>query len=194
VLTSYTFPSMIIQQSPSLLWRATSAEESLRDMIHKRRQRMFLHLLKAEKERRRGASAASCASVEASPTESERGVVAGPPTLEESPDVRRQRWLAPGSLVGLQDRKPCDLDVHVVGSIPNVYYVPNVLKESEESEICGCIAGGHLTDKWISLRGRQLQNWGGVPPNTFDSIPYWLQKVVCGKFSRTDACETTSVP
>jgi hypothetical protein len=139
---------------------------------------MFLNLLKAEKERRRGASGASCVSTEAVKDIEGVDSMGEPPKFAESPDVQRKRWLSAASSLDLRPRVPVDLDLHAVGSISTVYYVPSVLNESEEGEICARIAASGLSDKWISLRGRQLQNWGGIPPDSCDSLPSWLQQVL----------------
>nr|AAW27592.1 unknown [Schistosoma japonicum] len=70
------------------------------------------------------------------------------------------------------------LDSYQIKSLPPcVYYIPDFINEEEELELLKNIYTSPLP-KWVSLRGRRLQNWGGLPHvkgMLAEEIPHWLQ-------------------
>uniref|UniRef100_A0A5K4FAC0 Fe2OG dioxygenase domain-containing protein n=2 Tax=Schistosoma mansoni TaxID=6183 RepID=A0A5K4FAC0_SCHMA len=71
------------------------------------------------------------------------------------------------------------LDSYCVKTLPpNVLYLPDFINEEEEQELLKHIYSAPLP-KWVSLRGRRLQNWGGIPHvkgMLAEKVPQWLQK------------------
>ncbi|MCL7042976.1 hypothetical protein MKW94_006553 [Papaver nudicaule] len=66
-----------------------------------------------------------------------------------------------------------------VGSLPTLYYIPNFISDSEQTQLLNHIYQSPIT-KWKSLKNRRLQNWGGVvhekgllPQN----LPPWLTRI-----------------
>lgn len=60
---------------------------------------------------------------------------------------------------------------------PKLFYIPDFITEEEEQTLLRKIYESPLP-KWVTLRGRRLQNWGGLPhPKGMvpDDIPKWLR-------------------
>eukprot|EP01065_Artemidia_motanka_P011985 TRINITY_DN16537_c0_g1_i1.p1 TRINITY_DN16537_c0_g1~~TRINITY_DN16537_c0_g1_i1.p1 ORF type:complete len:340 (+),score=98.82 TRINITY_DN16537_c0_g1_i1:63-1022(+) len=80
----------------------------------------------------------------------------------------------------------------VAGAPPELYYIPDVVTEEAERQLLGCVADGRYAEagKWVRLRTRRLQEWGGVPvigqgrvhPET---LPPWL-RAFCDSLSGMD--------
>ncbi|XP_061103572.1 alpha-ketoglutarate-dependent dioxygenase alkB homolog 6 [Conger conger] len=61
---------------------------------------------------------------------------------------------------------------------PSVYYFPDYITEAEEAYLLQQVYKAPKT-KWTQLKGRRLQNWGGLPhPKGMlaEKLPEWLQK------------------
>lgn len=70
----------------------------------------------------------------------------------------------------------------VKNSPKSIYYVPNFISANEEVQILRNIYNAPKP-KWVQLKNRRLQNWGGIPqPKGMipEDIPDWLQ-VYCDK-------------
>ncbi|CAH8482252.1 unnamed protein product [Schistosoma turkestanicum] len=71
------------------------------------------------------------------------------------------------------------LDSYCVKTLPpKVLYLPDFINEKEEQELLEHIYAAPLP-KWVSLRRRRLQNWGGIPDvkgMLTENIPQWLLK------------------
>lgn len=72
-----------------------------------------------------------------------------------------------------------------MGSIPNLFYIPNFLSEEDENYLLMCInESGSRPGVWQQLRTRRLQCWGGLPSvesNVKDNLcilPHWLESLV----------------
>ena len=70
-----------------------------------------------------------------------------------------------------------NLEEHRVGDIPTVYYVPEVLTGEQEATILASVASTANDQHWVQLRGRRLQNWGGMPPSVHHPLPQWIREV-----------------
>ncbi|TGZ64718.1 hypothetical protein CRM22_006236 [Opisthorchis felineus] len=74
-----------------------------------------------------------------------------------------------------------DLSQYTVANFPSrLYYIPDFLSETEEQDLCDFIYASPIP-KWVTLSGRRLQNWGGIPhPKGMlsEPIPPWLTKFV----------------
>lgn len=130
-------------------------------------------LLRAERQRRREAASVSPKS----DTKDKGDVDSAPKLAEESPLAKHVRWLSSGPFLPFTSATPLDLSKYRVGSIDSVYYVPDFISAEYGSALVQSSSSSLLLDKWVSLRGRQLQNWGGIPPQSYDAIPRWLQQV-----------------
>ncbi|CAH8514780.1 unnamed protein product [Heterobilharzia americana] len=73
------------------------------------------------------------------------------------------------------------LESYCVKSLPqNIFYMPDFISEEEETDLLKNIYASPLP-KWVTLRDRRLQNWGGLPhPKGMlsEKIPQWLQKYI----------------
>ncbi|OON15554.1 oxidoreductase, 2OG-Fe(II) oxygenase family protein, partial [Opisthorchis viverrini] len=74
-----------------------------------------------------------------------------------------------------------DLSQYTVANFPSrLYYIPDFLSATEERDLCDFIYASPIP-KWVTLSGRRLQNWGGIPhPKGMlsEPIPPWLTKFV----------------
>nr|CAH8842696.1 unnamed protein product [Trichobilharzia regenti] len=73
------------------------------------------------------------------------------------------------------------LEDYRVASLPSkFFYIPNFINEEEEKDLLKHIYASPLP-KWVALRDRRLQNWGGIPHvkgMLVEKIPQWLQVYV----------------
>ena len=89
-----------------------------------------------------------------------------------------------------------DLGAASVGAIEHVSYFSDFVTREESKAICEAVFAvpqGHR--RWVTLKGRKLQCWGGVPPGRDaafepESLPDWLAGlgealVACGVFPPT---------
>jgi len=75
-----------------------------------------------------------------------------------------------------------DLEQHrVAGAARSMYFVPGFLSAEEEASLLSAVDSAPQP-KWTTLRGRRLQQWGGVPggrdgtePMLEEGLPPWLQ-------------------
>lgn len=80
-------------------------------------------------------------------------------------------------------RPVLDLERFRKGPIPKVYYVPDWISDAEERAILDRIYSVLDTDadsnKWVTLRGRRLQMWGGEVrvPFRAEPLPRWLVQI-----------------
>ena len=108
--------------------------------------------------------------------------------VKETPEMAAHRRLSAVAPIQLARPPHLDLASYRVGTIPSVYYVPDFISEGDAVKVLSCIENAGLNDKWVRLRGRQLQNWGGVPPDTYEPLPQWLQEVIHQAVSCCCAC------
>jgi alkylated DNA repair protein alkB family protein 6 len=67
-----------------------------------------------------------------------------------------------------------------VGTIPNVYYVPDFITKEEEVWLLDQIYAPQYSFSWHQLKKRRLQNWGGTPQATGmieEPLPLWTKLV-----------------
>lgn len=57
---------------------------------------------------------------------------------------------------------PPDLSVYKVGPIPSLYYVNDVLDGGGATALLAAVDSYGAAGRWVSLRNRRLQRWGGV--------------------------------
>lgn len=71
----------------------------------------------------------------------------------------------------------CALDLEPYRVEPGLWYVPNYISSELEADLIGEILG-QPASTWVSLRGRRLQNWGGIVTSAglYDPspLPTWL--------------------
>lgn len=68
-----------------------------------------------------------------------------------------------------------------VGSLPTLIYIPDFIKDNEETMLLNNIYDAPVS-KWKSLKNRRLQNWGGVVHEkglVSQDLPSWLTKITC---------------
>jgi alkylated DNA repair protein alkB family protein 6 len=58
---------------------------------------------------------------------------------------------------------PSPLEAYAVGSVPTVHYVPDVLSPADAALLVACVDHAAYADRWLQLKKRRLQNWGGTP-------------------------------
>ncbi|KAI3917052.1 hypothetical protein MKX01_003501 [Papaver californicum] len=66
-----------------------------------------------------------------------------------------------------------------VRSLPTLYYIPNFISDSEQTQLLNHIYQSPIS-KWKSLKNRRLQNWGGVVHEKGllqQNLPPWLTRV-----------------
>uniref|UniRef100_A0A1D1XI67 Putative alpha-ketoglutarate-dependent dioxygenase ABH6 n=2 Tax=Anthurium amnicola TaxID=1678845 RepID=A0A1D1XI67_9ARAE len=71
------------------------------------------------------------------------------------------------------------LSDYAVGSLRTLFYIPNFISTSEESQLLHNINGTPIS-KWKSLKNRRLQNWGGVVHEKGllpQDLPPWITKI-----------------
>ena len=72
-----------------------------------------------------------------------------------------------------------DLEKYRVGKCPeSVYYIPNFINEDQEKNLLQQV-NDSPKPKWVQLKNRRLQNWGGLPHlrgMVPEIIPNWLDK------------------
>lgn len=71
------------------------------------------------------------------------------------------------------------LSDYTVGSIPTLFYVPDFISSSEQSQLLHNIYQAPAP-KWKTLKNRRLQNWGGVVHEKGllpQALPSWLTKI-----------------
>ncbi|XP_074559818.1 alkylated DNA repair protein ALKBH6 homolog [Curcuma longa] len=82
--------------------------------------------------------------------------------------------------------KGLDIDVHIIGSLPTIIYIPDFIHQSEQSQLLDDIYEAPAS-RWKSLKNRRLQNWGGVVHEKGllpQPLPSWLTKItqrICQK-------------
>jgi alkylated DNA repair protein alkB family protein 6 len=68
---------------------------------------------------------------------------------------------------------------YTVGAIPTIFYVPDFVSQSEQSQLLHHIYQAPAP-KWRSLKNRRLQNWGGVVHEKGllpQALPSWLTRI-----------------
>ncbi len=99
-------------------------------------------------------------------------------------------------LVDLKLPHEGNLHRFVVGKVPTLIYIPDVISEDEEQKLMGNIS---MYDKnWRSLRGRKLQCWGGNPDGSasdgvFSTLSPWLTNL-CESLVRNGVFEPENSP
>lgn len=79
-----------------------------------------------------------------------------------------------------------NFEQHRVLNCPDTaYYIPNFISESEEEYLLEKVNDAPKP-KWVQLKNRRLQNWGGIPNGTkgmlAEPIPSWLD-TYCDKLA-----------
>ncbi|KAL1919799.1 uncharacterized protein VTP21DRAFT_1730 [Calcarisporiella thermophila] len=67
---------------------------------------------------------------------------------------------------------------------PNLYYIPDIITPQEEEYILSKVYTAPRP-KWVVLKNRRLQNWGGVPSDKGmfqQPLPTWLTSIPFAKF------------
>lgn len=77
-------------------------------------------------------------------------------------------------------RSKIDIEKFAKGTIPGVYYIPNWITQDEEEAILERVyAVPNENDKWVQLKHRRLQMWGGEVKTPFnpEPLPQWLMQI-----------------
>lgn len=114
------------------------------------------------------------ASSESMPSKPELASGAANASLPSADELALQTWaLSAERLSGC-----------IVGTIPTVRYVPDAIDTSAADGLIRCIYSAQCTSKWVGLKARRLQQWGGTPtPNglvDLEPLPAWLEAVIEG--------------
>lgn len=73
------------------------------------------------------------------------------------------------------------MEIYKLDNLPDsLYYVPNFITNEEEEQLITCVNNVPRT-RWVQLRNRRLQNWGGQPHAKgmiqTESLPKWLDSI-----------------
>ncbi|KAL5717902.1 Alpha-ketoglutarate-dependent dioxygenase alkB 6 [Ranunculus cassubicifolius] len=77
------------------------------------------------------------------------------------------------------DKEKRNLEDFKVGSLPTLFYIPNFVTVSEQTQILNNIYDSPIS-KWKSLKNRRLQNWGGIVHEKGllpQALPPWLTRI-----------------
>lgn len=71
------------------------------------------------------------------------------------------------------------MEIYRLTNVPEtLFYVPNFISENEEKELISSVMNVPKT-RWVQLRNRRLQNWGGQPHSNgmiqTELLPKWLE-------------------
>ncbi|RIA90606.1 hypothetical protein C1645_823139 [Glomus cerebriforme] len=93
-----------------------------------------------------------------------------------------------------------DLKNFRIENIPNSgYYIRDFISEKEEQELLDKVYTAPKP-KWVTLKNRRLQNWGGKPTERgmiSEPLPSWLKNSIFSKFSQLaifDNCLKPKLP
>jgi alkylated DNA repair protein alkB family protein 6 len=81
-----------------------------------------------------------------------------------------------------------------VGTISSIYYVPDFITETEETLLLQHIFHKSNNSKWVKLKTRRLQNWGGTPELSGmvpEALPPWFDDLAMRLISSGVYSETT---
>ena len=73
------------------------------------------------------------------------------------------------------------MERYKLSNLPNsLYYLPNFITIDEENQLISCVNNVPKT-RWVQLRNRRLQNWGGQPQAKgmiqTEDLPKWLENL-----------------
>jgi len=73
------------------------------------------------------------------------------------------------------------MERYKLSNLPNsLYYLPNFITIDEENQLISCVNNVPKT-RWVQLRNRRLQNWGGQPQTKgmiqTEDLPKWLENL-----------------
>ncbi|KAG7378794.1 Alpha-ketoglutarate-dependent dioxygenase alkB 6 [Phytophthora pseudosyringae] len=98
----------------------------------------------------------------------------------EKEDERLWQWQRAALKVWAESRSKIDMEEFRRGPIPGVYYIPNWITQDEEAAILERVyAVPDENDRWVKLKRRRLQMWGGEVKAPFDPkpLPEWLEQI-----------------
>ena len=80
------------------------------------------------------------------------------------------------------EESPALLDAAVLPACPaTVKYLPDVISRATHDALVACVIDAAYKPKWVQLRGRRLQNWGGKPApgglQEAEELPGWLDSI-----------------
>ena len=135
----------------------------------------FKAMMAAERAKAHGASVGESGSAPTADT-----AAAGASSAKQGVEAPELSWRLPR-----EAPRPRFDDVHRVVSAPNtVWHVPDFVTAAEEEAMLKC-AGRSPAERWTQLRGRRLQNLGGLPrapPEgmTKEPLPGWVASICDG--------------
>ncbi len=70
----------------------------------------------------------------------------------------------------------------LTATIPTVFYVPDAASREVEAALLACVDAACHRSRWVALKARRLQQWGGVPTarglQEAEALPPWLACLV----------------
>ena len=92
-------------------------------------------------------------------------------------------------------QRPRFENVNAIGSIPSLYYIPEIISTEDQIKIVSHIhSEGLKPNIWTVLKTRKLQLWDSSDPKSSISFPVWLQQLCDMLIDMNVFSQDTAIP